>query len=110
MNSVGSKTTETYQNLILQREPHYVQERLALANGKNVGTIDPLPVLNGTGIGATSMCELLAGRRCNNRSRRIVGCGSTDPQSAGGVGAETSQETLDSTNGLEGLEVVGVDE
>ena len=56
------------------------------------------------------MYELPADRGCNDRSRRIVGCGSTDPQSAGGVGAETSQETLDSANGLEGLEVLEVEE
>lgn len=81
-------------------------------NGKNVGTIDPLPVLDSTGVGATLVCELLAGRGSDgcNRSTARFGLGSTGLQSAGGASAETSQETLDSTNGLEGLEVPGVDE
>jgi len=104
--------TETYQNIVLQREPHQFQERLALADWKNVGATNPLPVLDGTGIGGTFVRELLAGRGGDVRGGSIAGLGllSTNHQSIGGVGAETCQETLGSTHGLEGLEVLGVDE
>ena len=100
---------ETCQNLDLQRDPHQSRERLALVDRRDVRAINPLPVLDGTGIGGTFMRELLAGRGGDDR---ITGPGlpSTNHQSIGGVGAETGQETLGSTHGLEGLEVLGVDE
>ena len=112
VNPMNSGMKETYQNLILQHKPHYFQERLAPANGKNIGTIDPLPVLDSTGVCATFVRRLLAGRDSGDRGRSVtgLGLGSIDPQSADGVGAETSQETLDSTDGLEGLESLEVDE
>lgn len=110
INSVDSEITETYQNFTLQREPYYFQERLALANGKDIGTIDPLPVLNGTSVSATLVCELLTGRGDDRRSIAGLGLGSTNPQSTGGVGGENNQKSPDSTGGLEGPYVLGVDE
>ena len=110
--------TGAYQNFVLKREPHQLQQRLALSDRKNVGAIHSLPVLHGTAIGVASVSGLLhsvalfAGRIGDDRGRGFTRLGylSTDDKSAVGINAKTGQETLGSAHALEGLEVLGVDE
>jgi hypothetical protein len=107
-----------YQNFILEGEPHQLQQGLALSNRENVGTIYPLPVLDSTGVGASFVRGLLtaspfspAGSSDDDgRGFSRLGGLSTDVKSAVGINAETSQETLGPTHGLEDFETLGVDE
>ena len=109
--------TRTYQNFILEREPHQLEERLALSNRESVGAIYSLPVLDSSAIDVTSvrdtLCSyaLLAGRIDDDHGRGVprLGHPSIDIQSTVGINAKTSQEALDTTHGLEGFKILWVD-
>jgi len=109
--------TRTHQNFILEREPHQLEERFALSNRESVGAIHPMPILDGSSVGATFVRDtlhssaLLASRIDNDHGRGVprLGCLSIDIKSAVGIDAKTGQEALNATYGLEGFEILGID-
>jgi len=113
----GHGMTRAHQNFILECEPHQLEERFALSNRESVGAIHPMPVLDGSGVGATFVRDtlhssaLLASRIDNDHGRGVprLGCLSIDVKSAVAINAKTSQEALNATYGLEGFEILGVD-
>ena len=109
--------TRAHQNFILERKPHKLEERFALSNRESVGAIHPVSVLDGSGVGTTFVRDtlhssaLLASRINNNHGRGVhrLGCLSIDVKSAVVINAKTGQEALNTTHGLEGFEIIGVD-
>jgi len=86
-----------------------LQKQLALANGEGVRTINPLPILDGTGEGGNT---LLAGWGSdgNGGSTLRLGPLPTNAETVGAIDTESGQETPDTTHGFEGFEVLEVDE
>ena len=114
----GLNEDGTCQNFVLEREPHQMQQGLALSRRENVGTIYPLPILNSSTVGATFVrgfvhsFTFLASRTSDYDGRGLgrLRRHSTDVKSAVGINTEAVQETLGPTHGLEDVKVLGVDE